>query len=63
VAGVGQEFSPEDLVGRQVVVLANLTPAKLMGVLSEGMLLAATGEDGLALITTSKEVKAGSKIS
>jgi len=63
VAGVGQAFSPEDLIGRQVVVLANLAPAKLMGVLSEGMVLAATGEDGLALITTSKEVEPGSKIS
>ncbi|MBW2623035.1 MAG: methionine--tRNA ligase, partial [Deltaproteobacteria bacterium] len=42
VAGIGQEFSAEELVGRQIVVVANLEPAKLMGVESQGMLLAAS---------------------
>ncbi|WP_018963349.1 methionine--tRNA ligase [Coprothermobacter platensis] len=47
VAGIGLKYQPEELVGRRIIVVANLQPRKLMGVLSEGMLLAATGEDGL----------------
>ncbi len=46
VAGIGKKYKPEDLVGRMIVVVANLKPAKLMGVESNGMLLAASGEDG-----------------
>jgi methionyl-tRNA synthetase len=63
VAGVGKEFAPEDIVGRQVVVLANLAPAKLMGVTSEGMMLAATDDQGLALLAVSRDVAPGSKVS
>jgi methionyl-tRNA synthetase len=44
VAGIGKAFAPEALVGQQVVVLANLKPAKLMGLESRGMILAAGGE-------------------
>jgi methionyl-tRNA synthetase len=46
VAGIGKAYTPEDLVGTQVVVVANLKPAKLMGVESRGMVLAATDPDG-----------------
>jgi methionyl-tRNA synthetase len=63
VAGVGKEFEPEDLVGRQVIVVANLAPAKLMGVTSEGMMLAATDEEGLTLLAPGRETKAGSRVS
>ena len=63
VAGVGKEFAPEDIVGRHVVILANLAPAKLMGVTSEGMMLAATDDQGLALLAVSRDVAPGSKIS
>ena len=63
VAGLGQAFSPDDLVGKQAVVVANLKPAKLMGVTSEGMLLAATDKEGLALVTLDRRVEPGSKIS
>ena len=46
VAGIAAQYAPEDLVGRHIVVVANLKPAKLMGIESQGMLLAASGEDG-----------------
>ena len=63
VAGVGQHFTPEEMIGRRIVVLANLAPARLMGVVSNGMLLAASDADGLDLLTVSREVQPGAKIS
>jgi methionyl-tRNA synthetase len=63
VAGVGKSFAPEELIGRRVVILANLAPAKLMGVTSQGMMLAATDAAGLTLLTTSGESAPGGKIS
>jgi methionyl-tRNA synthetase len=63
VAGIGNAYSPEDLVGKKIVVVTNLQPAKLMGVESHGMLLAATGADGVPVILTpDKDVEQGSKI-
>ena len=59
VAGLKQIYSKEQLMGKQIVVLINLEPAKLRGELSEGMLLAC--DDG-TLLTTDKKVKDGSKI-
>ncbi|HWD39283.1 MAG TPA: methionine--tRNA ligase [Fimbriimonas sp.] len=50
VAGIRKAYSPEDLIGRQVVVVANLKPAKLRGVESQGMLLAAVDDDGNAIL-------------
>lgn len=61
VAGIAKTHKPEELVGKQVVVLANLKPAKLMGVTSEGMILAA-GEVPV-LLTVEKEVENGAKVS
>jgi len=49
VAGIALSYKTEDMVGRQVVVVANLKPAKLMGVTSQGMVLAAKSDDGLCL--------------
>jgi methionyl-tRNA synthetase len=63
VAGIGEDYPPEDLVGQQILVVANLAPAKLMGVTSEGMLLAATDQDGLSLVTFDRPVKSGSRVS
>lgn len=51
VAGIASRFSPGDLIGRRVVVVANLKPAKLRGVLSEGMLLAAGGKEVIDLVS------------
>jgi len=64
VAGLAEFYGPDELVGRQVLFVANLKPVKLRGVLSQGMLLAATGDDGnLALTTVDKKLAPGSRIS
>ncbi len=63
VAGIGEQYSPEELVGRKIVVLYNLKPAKLMGVESQGMLLAATDENGkISVLTLDREVNTGAGI-
>jgi methionyl-tRNA synthetase len=63
VAGIGKTYSPEDLIGKKIVIVSNLQPAKLMGVESNGMLLAATGPDGSPVILVpEKDVEEGSKI-
>jgi methionyl-tRNA synthetase len=63
VAGIAQHYRPEDLVGRTIVVVANLKPAKLMGLESQGMLLAAHDEAGtLALLSVDKEIPPGSPV-
>jgi methionyl-tRNA synthetase len=62
VAGIAEYYEAEDLVGRTIAVVGNLAPAKLMGVESNGMLLAAHDDDGLALVSFDKEVKAGVRI-
>jgi len=63
LAGIKEFYSAEELVGTQVCVVANLKPAKLMGLLSEGMLLAAKDENGLCLIRPEKSKTVGTKIS
>jgi methionyl-tRNA synthetase len=62
VAGIKEFYSPQDLLNTQVCVVANLKPAKLMGMMSEGMLLAAKDEDGLCLVRPEKPKKAGTPI-
>ena len=63
VSGIKSNYKPEDMVGKKVMVLVNLKPAKLAGVLSEGMLLCAEDENGtLALMTPDKEMPAGAEI-
>ncbi len=63
VAGIRASYSPEDLIGRQVVVVVNLKPAKLRGVESQGMLLAATDENGGAiLLQPDKEAPEGTQV-
>jgi methionyl-tRNA synthetase len=63
VAGIAEFFKPEDLAGRQVVVVANLKPRKLRGLVSWGMVLAVKKEGGLALLGPSSGVIDGSKAS
>jgi len=63
LAGIKEFYSAVELVGTQACVVANLKPAKLMGMLSEGMLLASKDEDGLCLIRPEKTKKIGTKIS
>jgi methionyl-tRNA synthetase len=62
VAGIKEFYSAESLINTQVCVVANLKPAKLMGMMSEGMLLAAKDEDGLCLVRPEKPKKAGTPI-
>jgi len=63
VAGIGKAYTPEELVGKTIVVVTNLEPAKLMGVESNGMLLAASDEEGnLSVISPEKEMKAGARV-
>ncbi|MBU0986364.1 MAG: methionine--tRNA ligase [Proteobacteria bacterium] len=63
VAGISADYTPEELVGKQVVVVANLKPAKLMGILSKGMLLAAVGEKGTVVATLDRSTKPGTRLS
>ncbi|MBF0252941.1 MAG: methionine--tRNA ligase subunit beta [Candidatus Omnitrophica bacterium] len=62
VAGIRSSYSPEELVGKKVVILANLEPATIRGVESQGMLLAASSDQGPVLISPEKNVPNGSKI-
>jgi methionyl-tRNA synthetase len=62
VAGIAQHYTPEDLIGKRIVVVANLKPAKLRGVLSEGMLLAASTADNLGLVTVEKDLPSGARV-
>ncbi|MFQ5708520.1 MAG: methionine--tRNA ligase [bacterium] len=64
VAGIAQHYAPEALLHQQIIVVANLQPAKIRGLESQGMLLAAEDETGnLSLVTVAEEIAAGSKIS
>ena len=64
VAGIAEYYKPEDLIGRQVIMVANLKPAKLMGVTSHGMILAARDEQGrLSISALAEGVSPGSKVS
>ncbi len=63
VSGIAGSYTPEELVGKQVVVVANLKPAKLMGVLSKGMLIAATDKDGVTVATLDRSVSPGTALS
>ncbi|HHW14653.1 MAG TPA: methionine--tRNA ligase subunit beta, partial [Firmicutes bacterium] len=64
VAGIALHYTPEELVGKEIVVVANLKPAKLRGEVSQGMLLAASTPDHavLGLVTPERPVPPGSKV-
>lgn len=62
VAGIKNHYKKEDLVGKLVVLVDNLDPAMLRGVESQGMLLAASDENGMAIISPDKEMKLGSVV-
>ncbi|HME95081.1 MAG TPA: methionine--tRNA ligase [Methylomirabilota bacterium] len=62
VAGVAEHYEPASLVGRKVVIVANLQPATLMGVESNGMVLAASHEGTVSLLTLDKDVPSGSRV-
>ena len=63
VAGIGKKYEPEALVGKTIIIVANLEPRSLMGLESQGMLLAASNEsEGPILLTTFEEIAPGSEI-
>jgi methionine--tRNA ligase beta chain len=62
-AGIRNHYAPEELIGRQIVVVANLETAKLRGLDSQGMLLAASDEGRVVLLAPEKAVVPGSKVS
>lgn len=62
IAGIGKSYEPEVLIGRQIVIIANLEPRSLMGLESQGMLLAADSPEGPVVLAPSSEVAPGSKI-
>ncbi|OLB51787.1 MAG: methionine--tRNA ligase [Candidatus Rokubacteria bacterium 13_2_20CM_2_70_11] len=62
VAGIAEHYAPAELVGKKVVVVANLEPAKLMGIESNGMVLAASTEGKLAVLTLDRDLPPGTKI-
>ena len=62
VAGIGKKYEPESLIGKTIVIVANLKPAKLMGVESQGMVLAAGDTEVQGLITILEEVDPGTKV-
>ena len=62
VAGIGKKYEPEALVGKTIVIVANLKPAKLMGIESQGMVLAAGDSDVRGLATFVEDVEPGTKV-
>jgi methionyl-tRNA synthetase len=64
LSGIAQHYMPEEMVGRQVTFIANLAPRKMMGIMSQGMILMAEDRDGkLRLILPDKDVEPGSPVS
>lgn len=62
VAGIRASYQAEELVGKKIVVIANLEPATIRGEESQGMLLAASGENGPVLLAPEKDVPLGSQV-
>jgi methionyl-tRNA synthetase len=62
VAGIAHHYRPQDLVGKQVVMVTNIKPAKLMGIRSEGMMLVADSDEDITLIAPERKVKPGSPV-
>lgn len=62
VAGIAQHYAPEDLIGKKVVIVANLKPTKLRGVMSQGMILAASDEQHVEVLTVTKDIAPGNRV-
>ncbi|MCD6531648.1 methionine--tRNA ligase, partial [bacterium] len=62
VAGLAQWYKPEELVGKHIIVVANLKPAKIRGYESQGMLLAADDGKTVSVLTVDREVPPGSRV-
>ncbi len=63
VAGIGKKYEVDELIGKTIIIVSNLEPRKLMGIESQGMLLAASNDEGeLSLLTTIEDISTGSDI-
>ncbi len=62
VSGIAGEYAPEDLIGKEIVIVANLEPRLFKGIESQGMLLAASGDGAISLLKPDKEVPPGSPV-
>jgi methionyl-tRNA synthetase len=62
VAGIAEHYAPPDLVGKKIVIVANLEPARLMGIESQGMLLAASAEGRLAVLIPDRDLPPGARV-
>ena len=62
IAGIGKSYNPEDLINKLIVVVNNLEPKTLMGLKSQGMLLAASEEDKIVLLVPDKEINPGAVV-
>lgn len=62
VSGIAKHYTPEDLIGKKVVLVANLKPTKLRGIMSQGMILAASEGDVLEVLSVTKEIGSGNKV-
>lgn len=62
VSGIAKYYKPEEMVGKKVIMIANLKPVKLRGIMSEGMILAASEGDHLVLSTVDKDIPSGSEV-
>ena len=63
VAGIAKYYKPDELIGKKIIIVKNLKPAKLMGELSQGMLLAASNGEDLSLLTVDKDITPGASVS
>ena len=62
VAGIGKKYALKDIIGKEIIIVANLEPKAIMGLESRGMLLAADGEDGPVLLVPDKEIDPGTLV-
>jgi len=62
IAGIGKFYSPEDLINKKIIIVANLEPKSLMGLESHGMLLAASNENQISLLMPDQEIAPGSLV-
>jgi len=63
VAGIAKYYTPEELVGKKIVIVANLKPRKIFGIESQGMILAASDGENLSVVVPDRDVKEGAKLS
>lgn len=63
VAGIAKFYDPKDLIGRSVIIVFNLEPRTLLGIESQGMLLAANDQEKIAIIRPDKEISLGTRVS